>query len=125
MGKQSDSGRPKRGWVKKFADAFRGIAWGMHGQSSFAIHLTATAGVVAAGFYVGVSPSQWCLLATSITVVLTAELFNSAIELLAKAVEPGHNEQLGRALDIASGAVLVAAIGSMVVGGIVFVPYFL
>lgn len=63
---------------------------------------------------------QWCALLLCIAGVLTAEMFNSAMEHFAKAVEKDHNPQIGDALDTASAAVLIASIGSAIVGAIIF-----
>ena len=35
----SDDNARRRSWLKKFADAFRGLVVGIQGQSSFAVHL--------------------------------------------------------------------------------------
>jgi diacylglycerol kinase len=112
----------KRSWSKKFGDAFRGIADGVRGQTSFAVHLGFAAAVLAAAAFWRLKLEQWCILLLCITVVLTAEMFNSAIEWLARAVDREHNPEVGIALDIASGAVLIAAIGAAFVGLLVFVP---
>lgn len=115
----------RRTWFRRFRDAFRGMVIGMHGQASFGVHLPAALLVVAAAAWLQVQLVDWCLLLLCIASVLAAELFNSALESLAKAVNREHNPRLGDALDIASGAVLVAALGAMAVGGIVFLPYLL
>ena len=105
-----------RGWIKKFADAFRGMALGVRGQSSFYVHFVMTATVIAVAAIVRVTWIEWCLLAMCITLVLTAEMFNSALEYLARAVDRQHNPDLGAALDIGSAAVLVASLGAVVIG---------
>ncbi len=124
-GAQSDHTQTghKRTWVSKFADAFRGVWHGVAGESSFLIHGLAAAVVVTFAGALRVAPGEWCLLALCITGVLVAELFNSALESMAKAVDEHHNPALGSALDIASGAVLVAAGGAVIVGVVIFVPY--
>jgi diacylglycerol kinase len=48
--------------------------------------------------------------------LLFAELFNSAIEHLAQAITADHDDHLRDALDISSGAVLVASLGAAAVG---------
>jgi len=63
---------------------------------------------------------EWCLLVGAIAVVLAAEIFNSAVESLARALGPAWNPRVRDALDMASAAVLVAACGAAVVGLIVF-----
>jgi diacylglycerol kinase len=109
-----------RNWFDKFGDAFRGVWAGMRGQSSFGVHLWMAVAVVALASILHVSLVEWCLLLLCITAVLAAELFNTAIERLAREIDRQHNSGLGTALDIASGAVLVASIGSAVVGCMIF-----
>jgi diacylglycerol kinase len=94
-------------------------------QASFGVHLAAAVLVVATAAWLQVSRVEWCLLLLCIASVFTAELFNSALESLAKAVDQQHNEHLRDALDIASGAVLVAAMGAAAVGATVLLPHFL
>jgi len=52
--------------------------------------------------------------------VLTAEMFNSALEAMAKAISEDQHDGLGKALDIGSAAVLIASLGAAAVGSIVF-----
>ena len=56
-------------------------------------------------------------------VVWTAEALNTALELLTDRVSPEFHPLAGRAKDAAAGGVLMAAVGSFIVGAIVFVPY--
>jgi diacylglycerol kinase (ATP) len=79
------------------------------------------AAVVTAAIVLRVSLVEWCLLGLCITLVLAAEALNTAIERLAKAIRPDHDPQVGAALDMASGAVLICAIGASLVGGTIFV----
>jgi diacylglycerol kinase (ATP) len=118
----SDDFQPtQRSWRAKFRDAFAGIAAGIHGQSSFRVHLLCTAAAVALGFILRISRVEWCLVALCIAAVLAAELFNSALERMAKAIDSRRNAELGAALDIASGAVLLAGAGAGAVGAMIFV----
>ena len=54
-----------------------------------------------------------------------AEALNTAVELLADEISEDHRERLGRAKDVAAGGVLLAALGALAVGVIVFLPHFL
>ena len=49
-----------------------------------------------------VSLIEGCVLALCVAAVLAAELFNTAIERLAREVDREHNVNIGAALDIAS-----------------------
>ncbi len=103
-------------WKKKFACALSGIAVGVRDQNSFYVHFPATLAVVAMASWLQVSQGEWLALIVCITIVFSAELFNSAIEHLARAITREENPEIRDALDVASGAVLVAAIGAAVVG---------
>lgn len=110
---------PDRGWRQKFADAFRGIWMGIRDQSSFRVHFAVAAMVVVVATALGLDRLEWSLLVLAIGGVLVAEMFNTALEHLAKAVDRSHNPYIGNALDIGSGAVLLAALTSVVLGTIV------
>ena len=110
---------PDRGWRQKFRDAFRGIWLGVHDQSSFRVHFAAAALVIVAAAVLQLDRSQWCLLILAISGVLVAEMFNTALEHLAKAVDRSHNPHIANALDIGSAAVLLAAFAATTVGAII------
>lgn len=61
----------------------------------------------------------------AISLVLIAEILNTAIEFLVNLVSPQYNEMAGKVKDIAAGAVLFAALMAVVIGTIVFGPYVL
>lgn len=111
---------PKRSWLQKFGHAFHGIRLGVRGQHSFAVHTVVGLLVFLAAIVLGADRIEWCILLLCITVVLTAEMFNSALEQLAKAIDRSENRFIADALDIGSAAVLTAAIGASIVGSIVF-----
>jgi len=111
-----------RTWLRKFADAFRGLARAVRTQSSFAVHMLMAGAVVAAGALFRVTAVEWALLAFAIGLVLMAEILNTAIESLARAPGSRRHPRFRDALDMASAAVLLAAITAAVIGVIVFGP---
>ena len=113
---------PKRTWAGKFGDSFRGLFRAVASESSFAAHLPAAVLAVAAGWLLGLTPGEWCLVALAIGAVLAAETFNSSIEMLAKALDRGPDERIRDALDMASGGVFVAVAAAVIVGLVVFLP---
>jgi len=111
----------ERSWVEKFRDAMRGMKLGIRKQSSFFVHFFVAAAVIATATVLKIdSLAEWCLLLLCITVVLAAEMFNSALESIVKAITDQHNPHIGAALDISSAAVLIASIGASLVGTIIF-----
>jgi len=112
---------PNRSWPRKFRDAFRGMFRAFRDERSFHVHLFFTVAVIVAAIVFNVSIAEWCILMLCITVVFVAEMFNTALEHLGKAIDRSENQHIGTALDIGSAAVLVAAIGAVIVGCVVFV----
>ena len=110
-----------RSWRHKFADAFRGTMQGVRGQNSFHVHFLVATLVIVAGFVLRVTLVEWCLITICIALVLAAEMFNSALESMGKAVDPQYNPHLEKALNISSAAVLLASIGASIVGTTIFV----
>ncbi|TWT73592.1 Undecaprenol kinase [Posidoniimonas polymericola] len=110
---------PKR-WSEKYRCALRGLAVAVRGEDSFWVHLPAAVVVIGLAAWLRVSAVEWLLLVLSIGVVWTAELFNTALEHLAKAVTREPNDHVGNALDVAAAAVLVAAGAAKVVGTVIF-----
>jgi diacylglycerol kinase len=113
--------RGRRGLKAKFRTALRGLRRGIRRESNFFVHLFVSAVTVAAAVVFQVSIVEWCLLVGCITGVFAAEMFNTAIESLAKAVSREHNPRIADALDIASAAVLVVALGAVTVGAMIFI----
>jgi diacylglycerol kinase len=114
--------RPRRSWRAKFRAAFRGFKLGVRGHSSFFIHFFFAAFVVAAAPVLGCDRVEWCLLLGCIGLVLTAELFNSAVETLFRELDEATRDRAWPALDIAAAAVLLASITASLIGLIVFLP---
>jgi len=111
--------RPDRPWDEKFGDAFRGLWQGIRGESSFFAHFFITAVVILTAIALDVNLLEWCLLIICITIVLVAEMINTALESMARAITDEPNPHVGGALDIGSAAVFLAAIGAAVVGTVV------
>jgi diacylglycerol kinase (ATP) len=105
-----------------FRYAFSGIKAAIRTQHNMWIHLTAAVIVLVFGFLFRLSTFEWIAISMAIGMVLSAEIFNSAIELLTDMVSPEINPKAGRVKDMAAGAVLIAAITAAVIGLIIFAP---
>ncbi len=106
-----------------FACALQGMAYLVRTQPNARLHLLAASLVCAAGFYVGLDRTAWLWVVLAIVLVWTAEAFNTALEQLADALHPAQHSGIGRAKDVAAAAVLIAAAGAALIGGLVFWPY--
>src|SRR5262245_21095590 len=114
--------RRRKPWRDKFRAALRGMKLGVRGHSSFAVHFFFAALVIAAGFVLLHTAVEWCVILGCIGLVLVAELFNSAIETMFRALDESARERAWPALDIAAGAVLLASLFAAVLGCVVFIP---
>jgi diacylglycerol kinase len=110
----------KRPWSLKFRDAFRGIKGGVRGHSSFFVHFFFAALVLATALVLRCDLLQWCLLLGCIGMVLTAELFNSALETLFRHLDEETRNRACPCLDISAGAVLLASLTAALIGSLIF-----
>jgi len=108
------------GRARSFACAFRGLRPLVATQRNARIHAVATVAVILAGVLTGLSRVEWCLIVLAIAAVWCAEALNTALELLGDAVTREQHPLIGKAKDVAAGAVLVVAIAAAVVGAFVF-----
>ncbi len=109
--------------VASFGHAFRGVWAALRSEVHLQIHAVATVVVIGLGFYFGITRLEWALVALAIAGVWAAELLNTAIEALTDLASPTYHPLAGKAKDVAAGAVLLAALGALVVGALVFGPY--
>lgn len=125
MNEKNQSSEPrqkpeKSSWLAKFIDAASGVSTAFQTESSFYIHLPIGIIVIIAAILLRVTVAEICILFFCITMVITAELFNTAIEWLAKSITDDHDEHIQKALDISAGAVLVASFLSAMIGLAIF-----
>jgi len=111
----------RRSWIRKFAEAFRGIALVARFESSFRIHLFATAAVLALAAILRCEAWEWCALLGCIGLVMASEALNAAMETLFHALDDATKQRMTGCLDRAAGAVLLASIFSAAIGAIIIV----
>ena len=73
----------------------------------------------------GLTQADWCWIVLAIISVWTAEALNTAFEFLTDVASPEFHPLAAKAKDVAAGAVLIAAMGSVVIGLLVLGPYVL
>lgn len=105
-----------------FRFAVRGISHFFRTQRNARIQLAVAVLVVAAGLFLGLTATEWMVVVICIAMVLAAEMFNTAIELLTDLVSPEYSEKAGRIKDVAAGAVLLTAVAAIIAGLFIFLP---
>lgn len=108
--------------IKSFGFAFKGISTLIKTQENAIIHVIAMCIVIIAGIFLGLSALEWLSIILTCSMVLAAEAFNTAIEFVVDLVSPDYHPLAGKAKDVAAAAVLITAIGAIVVGFIIFIP---
>jgi diacylglycerol kinase len=105
-----------------FKYAFKGVWIAFKTQHNLWIHLLLAVFALAMGFWLKITSTEWCFVVFAIGFVISAELFNTAIEWLVDLASPEWNKKAGRIKDVAAGAVLVSAIAALVIGLVIFLP---
>ena len=110
------------GRVRSVKDAVHGVRIMLASQHNAWIHAAATVTVVVAGFLARLSWAEWCWIVLAIVAVWTAEALNTAFEFLTDVASPAFHPLAGQAKDVAAGAVLLAAVGAVIIGVLIFGP---
>ena len=110
------------GRIKSFHYAFQGLATMLRSQHNAWVHALATGIVCSVGLLLGLTRWEWCLIALAVMTVWIAEALNTALEFLADIACPMHHPLVKNAKDVAAGAVLISAAGSVVIGVLIMGP---
>ncbi|MEI8060323.1 MAG: diacylglycerol kinase family protein [Ferruginibacter sp.] len=108
--------------VKSFGYAFEGIVIFFRTQHNAWIHLLATVFVIITGFFLKINASEWCWITSAIIIVIITEMLNTAIEFMCDTFTLDNHPQIKKIKDIAAGAVLIAALGALVIGCLILIP---
>ncbi len=107
-----------------FKNAFKGLWSLVRDEPNARIHLIAALCTIGLGIYFRIEPQEWMAITLCTGIVIGLEGANAAIEELADHSSSEMNERIRRVKDLSAGAVLIAAIASLVVAGLIFLPYF-
>ena len=105
-----------------FKYALQGVKVELKGERNLKIHIVAMILVIIAGVILKISVAEWGICIILFGLVISAELFNTAIETTVDIAMPERNEKAKKAKDVAAGAVFVIAMASAVIGLLIFVP---
>lgn len=111
--------------TKSFGHAARGLGHTFAHESNFRVHTGAALLVIFLAVFLKVSVRDWAVLVLVMALVLTLELTNTAVEKLLDSVHPRLHATVGLVKDIMAGAVLMGAAAAVLVGSLIFIPYFL
>ena len=107
---------------RSFGYAFAGVAHAWRTQAHLRIHVGIGLLALVLAWALGLSAAEWAILLTTITLVLVLELLNTAVEAAVDLASPERHPLAKIAKDVTAGAVLVAAVGSVLVAVALFGP---
>ena len=108
--------------LKSFKYAFEGIFSAIKKERNMKIHIAMMLAVIVAGIIFSISKIEWICCLFCFGLVISLEMVNTAIEVLADLVDEKYNEKIKLIKDVAAGAVLVSAIISAIIGLMIFIP---
>ena len=109
--------------IKSFQHAFCGILTSFVIGRNIKVHYIAALAAILGGLYFGISKVEFLIILLISAQVICLEMVNTAIERTVDLVTSEYHIYAKIAKDVAAGAVLVAAIFAIVIGGIIFLPY--
>lgn len=112
-------------FIRSFYYALKGIMASVKEQFNLKIQILIAMVVVVLGIYFKITMREWALLTLVVGLVLGFELINTAIENLVDMVTVERRPLAGKIKDIAAGAVLLVSVSALIIGWLIFKPYFL
>lgn len=110
---------------KSFGYAFSGLESAWRLDQNMRIHALVSILVIIASIFFKISRFEFIIMLVMIILVFTAEMLNTALEKTVDLITKNYDIDAKLAKDVSSAMVLVSAVGSVVVGFIIFIPYIL
>lgn len=113
-------GRRRSTLLESFNYAFQGLIYVFRHQQNMRVHLTLAIVVLLGSLFFDLTRMELVAVLFAITLVLMAEMLNTAIEAAVDLITSSFDPKAKIAKDVAAGAVLVAAVNSLLVAYFVF-----
>ena len=110
------------GRLKSFKFAFYGAYKLITTEHSIMVQFSIAVLLNIAGFYFGISKTDWLFQTLAIGLVLSIEGLNTSVEKIADFIHPDFHHKIGFIKDIAAGAVFFAALTALTIGIIIYYP---
>lgn len=103
--------------------ALKGIEIAWREEFNFKVHVVFAVATPLLGWYLEISKTEFLIVVLLIGLVMTAEIFNTALEELCDKFQPEHDSHIAKIKDLAAAAVLVSSIAALIVGLAIYLPY--
>ncbi len=107
-------------FFKSFVYAFKGIITAIKTQRNFRIHIVAMIYITAFSVFYELTKVEYMILVLTFVAVISLELINTALEAIVDICSPEYSKLAEIGKDCAAGAVLVSAMGAIVVAVFMF-----
>lgn len=107
---------------RSFGFAVKGVKTCFTSETNFRIHVVLGIVALMLGIGFSISVTEWAAVIFCIAFVLVMEILNTSVEKLCNLVQQEFHPGIKAVKDMAAGAVLIAAIASLVTGCMIFLP---
>ena len=108
--------------TNSFKYAIQGFIQSFKAERNMKIHIFIMLLVIILGIFLKISKLEWFICIILFAIVISGELFNTAIETTVDIAMPYKDKKAKKAKDISASAVLMLAIGSAIIGSLIFIP---
>jgi len=109
--------------IESFGHALEGLVYSLKYNQNLRIHFVIAILVAMASIFFRVNSFEMGILGITILLVIASEMINTAIEEMVDLITIEHRKEAKIAKDVAAGMVLIVALGSVIVGILIFVPH--
>ncbi|KKI57501.1 diacylglycerol kinase (ATP) [Staphylococcus pasteuri] len=111
--------------MKRFSYALNGLKILLIKDQKFSLHIYASIIAIVFGFIFHINRLEWLFILLAISLVLAFEAINTAVEYVVDLVTSEYHDYAKYAKDIAAFSVMIVSILALLIGLIVFIPYFI
>jgi diacylglycerol kinase len=108
--------------IGSFKYAFRGFRDALREEPNLQIHTAAAITACILGFLLKLNSIEWAILILTMSFVFLMELINTTLETIVDIVSPEIKEKARVAKDVSAAGVLFAALTSIIIGLLIFLP---
>lgn len=109
--------------LTSFRYAFEGVWHALKNNRNLRIDFIAATIVIILSVIFHTTPYEKGVLGITILLVICSEMINTSLEEMVNLITSEHRKEAKIAKDVAAGMVLVAAVGSVIIGIFIFAPY--
>lgn len=111
--------------IRSFGYALKGLRVAWCEEQNFRIQASLALIAIFCGAAFHISLTEWLFIVGWIAVVLSAEVFNTALEELCDMLRTSHDPHVEKIKDLGAAGAFLASCGAFVAGCVIFLPHFL